>query len=130
MLPRCARACAARLKSRTLPASPLRLESFSAADYSRKACLQHLLFFLHVAKMTDKIALILSGSGVYDGTEVHEASAACVAISRAGKEVIFYAPEVSQHHVVDHASGNTEEGSMRNVRYVFANHWIFSLARA
>ena len=71
--------------------------------------------------MTDKIALILSGSGVYDGTEVHEASAACVAISRAGKEVVFYAPEISQHHVVDHASGQ-EEGSTRNVRFVHTSH--------
>ena len=35
--------------------------------------------------MTEKIAVILSGCGVYDGSEVHEASAACAAISRAGK---------------------------------------------
>ena len=77
-------------------------------------------FFPIYQKMTDKIALILSGSGVYDGTEVHEASAACVAISRAGKEVVFYAPEISQHHVIDHASGQEEEGSARNVRFVLA----------
>jgi len=67
--------------------------------------------------MTDKIAVILSGSGVFDGSEVHETSAACVAISKAGKEVVFYAPEISQHHVVDHASGQSDEGAVRNVRY-------------
>ena len=38
--------------------------------------------------MTDKVAVILSGSGVFDGSEVHETSAACVALSRAGKEVV------------------------------------------
>lgn len=40
--------------------------------------------------MTDKVAVILSGCGVYDGSEVHEASAICVALSRAGKKVVFY----------------------------------------
>ena len=40
--------------------------------------------------MTNKVAIILSGCGVYDGSEVHEASACCVALSRAGKQVVFY----------------------------------------
>ena len=39
--------------------------------------------------MSDKVAVILSGCGVYDGTETHEASAVCVAISRAGKNQYF-----------------------------------------
>ena len=52
---------------------------------------------------------------VYDGSEIHEASAACVAISRLGKKVIFYAPDKSQHHEVNHDSGEADSTS-RNVR--------------
>lgn len=66
--------------------------------------------------MTDKIALVLSGCGVYDGSEVHEASAACVAISRAGKKVVFYAPDKSHHHLVNHITGAADEGDSRKVR--------------
>jgi enhancing lycopene biosynthesis protein 2 len=39
--------------------------------------------------MSDNVAVVLSGCGVYDGSEVHEASAVCVALSRAGKEVRY-----------------------------------------
>lgn len=37
--------------------------------------------------MAKRVALILSGCGVYDGTEVHEASAVMVHLSRAGAKV-------------------------------------------
>ena len=33
------------------------------------------------------VAVVLSGCGVYDGTEIHEISAACAALSRAGKKI-------------------------------------------
>jgi len=36
---------------------------------------------------SQRVAVILAGSGVYDGTEVHEASAALVALSRANAQV-------------------------------------------
>ncbi len=52
---------------------------------------------------------------VYDGSEVHESSAACVAITRAGKEVAFYAPDKDQHHVINHVSGEADEDATRNV---------------
>ena len=51
--------------------------------------------------MTEKVAVILSGCGVYDGSEVHEASACCVALSRAGKKVVFYALDSSKCVFVD-----------------------------
>lgn len=35
-----------------------------------------------------RVAVLLAGSGVYDGTEVHEASAALVALSRHNAQVI------------------------------------------
>jgi len=66
--------------------------------------------------MTNKVAIILSGCGVYDGSEVHEASACCVALSRAGKQVVFYSLDNDQHHVIDHTSGQSQEESTRNAR--------------
>lgn len=61
-----------------------------------------------------KIALVLSGAGVYDGTEVHEASACLVHLSRAGAEVSMFAPDVAQMHVIDHTKGE-EQSESRNV---------------
>ena len=34
-----------------------------------------------------EVAVVLSGCGVFDGTEVHEISAVCAALSRAGKNM-------------------------------------------
>ncbi|XP_059833151.1 glutamine amidotransferase-like class 1 domain-containing protein 3, mitochondrial [Hypanus sabinus] len=61
-----------------------------------------------------RVAVILSGCGVYDGSEVHESSAVMVHLSRAGAEVQLYAPNVKQMHVVNHLSGQPTEES-RNV---------------
>jgi len=69
-----------------------------------------------ISIMTNKVAIILSGCGVYDGSEVHEASACCVALSRAGKQVVFYSLDNDQHHVIDHTSGQSQEESTRNAR--------------
>lgn len=61
-----------------------------------------------------KVAVVLSGCGVYDGTEIHEASAILVHLSRGGAEVQMYAPDVTQMHVVDHRKGQPSQES-RNV---------------
>jgi len=45
---------------------------------------------------------VLSGNGVYDGSEVHETAAALAGISRAGAEAQCYAPDINQMHVIDH----------------------------
>ena len=45
---------------------------------------------------------VLSGTGVYDGTEVHEAAAAMAGITRGGATVQCYAPDACQMHVIDH----------------------------
>lgn len=63
---------------------------------------------------SQKVAVVLSGCGVYDGTEVHEASACLVHLSRGGAEVSMFAPDISQMHVVDHTKGAPAEES-RNV---------------
>uniref|UniRef100_A0A8D1XEC0 Glutamine amidotransferase class 1 domain containing 3 n=1 Tax=Sus scrofa TaxID=9823 RepID=A0A8D1XEC0_PIG len=62
-----------------------------------------------------RVALVLSGCGVYDGTELHEASAILVHLSRGGAKVQIFAPDVPQMHVVDHSKGQPSEGETRNV---------------
>ncbi|XP_062982632.1 glutamine amidotransferase-like class 1 domain-containing protein 3, mitochondrial [Elgaria multicarinata webbii] len=61
------------------------------------------------------VAVVLSGCGVYDGTEIHEASAILVHLSRGGASVQMYAPNISQMHVIDHSKGQPVGGETRNV---------------
>ncbi|KAM9317488.1 glutamine amidotransferase-like class 1 domain-containing protein 3, mitochondrial [Gastrophryne carolinensis] len=62
-----------------------------------------------------RVAVVLSGCGVYDGTEIHEASAILVHLSRAGAEVKMFAPDMPQMHVIDHSKGQPSQESSRNV---------------
>ncbi|XP_058379209.1 glutamine amidotransferase-like class 1 domain-containing protein 3, mitochondrial isoform X3 [Diceros bicornis minor] len=62
-----------------------------------------------------RVALVLSGCGVYDGTELHEASAILVHLSRGGAEVQIFAPDMLQMHVIDHTKGQPSESETRNV---------------
>ncbi|XP_056456975.1 glutamine amidotransferase-like class 1 domain-containing protein 3, mitochondrial [Gadus chalcogrammus] len=64
--------------------------------------------------MVKRVAVLLSGCGVYDGTEIHEASATLVHLSRAGAKVKMFAPNTEQMHVVNHCEGKPTEGK-RNV---------------
>ncbi len=59
-------------------------------------------------------AVVLSGSGVYDGTEITEAVSVLVALDRVGVSYQCYAPDVPQRQVIDHLAG-TETGEKRNV---------------
>ncbi len=38
-------------------------------------------------KMSGTVAVVLSGCGVFDGSEIHESAAVCVALSRHGKKI-------------------------------------------
>jgi enhancing lycopene biosynthesis protein 2 len=62
-----------------------------------------------------KIGVVLSGSGVYDGSEIHEAVLALLAIDRAGAEAVCMAPDQEQMHVINHFTGQVAEGQKRNV---------------
>lgn len=64
--------------------------------------------------MGKRVALVLAGCGVYDGTEIHEASAILVHLSRGGASVKMFAPNINQMHVVDHLKGSPTE-EKRNV---------------
>lgn len=61
-----------------------------------------------------KFAVILSGSGVYDGAEIHEATLTLLAIDRSGHQYDIFAPDIMQHHVVNHLTGE-QMAEKRNV---------------
>ncbi len=52
-----------------------------------------------------KFAVILSGCGVYDGAEIHEAVMTLYSIAKEGAAYQCFAPDIPQHHVVNHLSG-------------------------
>ena len=64
--------------------------------------------------MSQQVAVVLAGSGVYDGSEIQEASSTLIHLSRAGAEVKCFAPDKEQFHVVDHTKGE-EDANPRNV---------------
>lgn len=61
-----------------------------------------------------KVGVILSGCGVYDGSEVHEAVLTLLALDRRGASAVCMAPNVEQMHVVNHRTGKPAEDT-RNV---------------
>lgn len=62
-----------------------------------------------------KVAVVLSGCGVYDGAEIHESVLTMLALTRAGAEIEFLAPNIPQARVVNHLSGAVVAGETRNV---------------
>lgn len=60
------------------------------------------------------IAVLLHGSGVFDGTEIHEAVLTLLAIEEQGHTYTCIAPDVDQHHVINHLNGE-EMNEKRNV---------------
>lgn len=64
--------------------------------------------------MTKKVAVLLSGCGVYDGAEIHEAVFTLLALDEAGLDYQCVAPDIAQHHVVNHVTGE-EMPETRNV---------------
>ncbi len=61
-----------------------------------------------------KFAVVLSGSGVFDGAEIHEATLSLYAIMKQGGTYEIFAPDIPQHHVINHITGE-EMNEKRNV---------------
>jgi len=61
-----------------------------------------------------KIGVLLSGNGVYDGAEIHESVLTMLALEENGANYQCFAPDISQHHVINHLSGE-EMDETRNV---------------
>ena len=62
-----------------------------------------------------KVAVILSGCGVYDGSEIHEAVLTLLAIEQNEAKYRCFAPNINQHHVINHLTGEVSEAETRNV---------------
>lgn len=65
--------------------------------------------------MAKRIGVVLSGCGVLDGTEIHEAVLTLLALDRAGAEAVCLAPNTRQLHVVNHLTGAEDPGEVRNI---------------
>ena len=61
-----------------------------------------------------RIGVVLSGCGHKDGSEIQEAALTLFFIDRAGAQAVIMAPNVDQHHVVNHLTGDETDES-RNV---------------
>ncbi|MGY5955230.1 isoprenoid biosynthesis glyoxalase ElbB [Kosakonia sp. BK9b] len=61
-----------------------------------------------------KVGVILSGAGVYDGSEIHEAVITLLALARNGAQAVCFAPDKIQNDVVNHLTGDALAES-RNV---------------
>lgn len=61
-----------------------------------------------------KVAVLLAGSGVYDGSEIQEAVLTLFALAHQGLEAVCIAPNVDQYHVINHLTGEVVEET-RNV---------------
>jgi enhancing lycopene biosynthesis protein 2 len=62
-----------------------------------------------------RVAVILSGCGVFDGAEIHESVLTLLALDRANARAVCAAPDVLQHHVVNHLTKQPAQGETRNV---------------
>jgi len=54
----------------------------------------------------NRVAVVLSGCGVFDGAEIHESVLSLLELERQGAEYQCFAPDIPQHHVIDHITGN------------------------
>lgn len=61
-----------------------------------------------------KAAVVLAGCGSMDGAEIHEAVMTLYAIENNGGSFEIFAPNVVQHHVINHITGE-EMNESRNV---------------
>lgn len=61
------------------------------------------------------VAVLLSGCGVFDGSEIHESVAVLLALDRAGAAALCCAPDAPQAQVVNHLTGEVAVGERRNM---------------
>ena len=85
--------------------------------------------------MAKKVGVILSGSGVYDGSEIHEAVLTLLALDRRGVDVLVCAPRfvaanrkqfrallarMIENHLIDRARSIAR----RRAAYAFVEHVV------
>jgi enhancing lycopene biosynthesis protein 2 len=62
-----------------------------------------------------KVAVILSGCGVFDGAEIHESVLVLLALDRAGAQIVCAAPDIPQQDVINHLTRQADKTQVRNV---------------
>lgn len=62
-----------------------------------------------------KVAVVLSGCGVFDGAEIHESVLTLLRLEQQGVNYQCMAPNIDQLHVINHLKGEVAEGETRNV---------------
>lgn len=58
-----------------------------------------------------RVGLLLSGCGAYDGSDVYESVLLALAIRTQGMRTLFLAPDGIQADVVDHSTGDADDGA-------------------
>lgn len=58
-----------------------------------------------------KVAVILSGCGVYDGAEIYESVLTLLALEQKSCEYQAFAPDIPQAHVINHLTGEVMDES-------------------
>lgn len=61
------------------------------------------------------IGVVLSGCGVQDGSEIHEATLTLLFLDKAGVKATCFAPCTEQYHTVNHSTGKVQEKEIRKV---------------
>lgn len=61
-----------------------------------------------------KVAVVLAGCGVYDGSEIYESVITFLTLEQQGASYQCYAPDIEQMHVINHMTGE-EMPESRNV---------------
>jgi enhancing lycopene biosynthesis protein 2 len=62
-----------------------------------------------------KVAVLLSGCGVFDGAEIHESVLVLLALDRANAEINCNAPDIPQREVINHLTKQAGKSETRNV---------------
>jgi enhancing lycopene biosynthesis protein 2 len=62
-----------------------------------------------------KVALLLSGCGYLDGSEVTEAVSCIIQLKKKGYGVTYFSLDKTQEEVYDHISKNLEKNEVRNM---------------
>lgn len=61
-----------------------------------------------------RVAVVLAGCGYLDGAEIRESVLALLYLDQLGAQAVCFAPDIDQHHVVDHLR-KSENPEKRNV---------------
>jgi enhancing lycopene biosynthesis protein 2 len=64
--------------------------------------------------MSARVGVVLSGCGVFDGSEIHEAVSILIALDRRGAQTICVAPNIPHVGVINHLTSKPHHGQ-RNV---------------